>query len=994
MRSLSHGAAYAVLVLAIAVVVPPVAGAAASTEIETAAAKRLVVAPKSGRVVRANKVRVRVRVPDVATLRARLNGAAVGGDFGRARRGVRTLHASISHGLKRGPNVLRVRVTRPGREGRRTVVRFRVDRPRELVGAGRDRTIVLGGRWKLSGRVLKAPGGQTRPAARWRVVSAPRKSWARVVRRPAGRVRAAQASPALLTAPAALRPAFRPDLPGRYTLRLTAGGTTDVVKIDAVPEQLMVPLDTMAGPDSDQGIRIGPTVYPLSKATGTGPLQLLVLTRAHLEFVSNTRYPGADKLGAALGGLGADKLAIVAWQWGDTIDGQLGLDAALAQIGWPKLGDLANSPGTISAIGVNGMKRGDADVKLNQPRPTDDNRSGRIQGYLSPDQNRAYGFVPSQRVPFEYGPTTPLPAGTPSTCGAVCAGLIVQVQDRYTLATRSVQFYSLGNPSDTRDQHTAEALRMVNDFKGPQPPGALITIRAVSNAQSGPAWIPPIGAIDRAALRQISDLVVDAGGTRDGFNSIALKGGETPSRGRTYTLVGWKGAGEDAGAEVAAGTNGASAAPVIKGVLRPDRQMRMRPANVRENDGVTDRLSTVMLEPPTTGWPLDGDAGAQAALSWLGGQDNRLGANPRTAYWRQDFAAVGTWLDIRDAIKAVAFEDGHGFTKDDFAKAQAQLVKELGLVFKVRSYVTQLSTVFKDANGVAWARTHTVADDVFKAVNPPDEETTLSWLEFTKILLDIAGPFTHEASAEVANLLDLAMWLYGAGEKGAPTYDEFAIEADQLGAELEDLAKGSGKAAARMGDVIVNDYAKLQLVGANALCNPGAGCPEGWSFTGDDATTAAADMDRAIQRIAYETFVPMGYPAFRLARSGDFGTIPSVTFSAPPKDLTGYLTVHGRPEWPAAPAQAYTSLLTDVDPAGADNWYTTSILHTESLHGVIQDGYPPAAMLDHMFKPVPDTNDPDDDGLGMSLPDMVRTADFIWFHGSEADENYWTRWIH
>jgi hypothetical protein len=43
---------------------------------------------------------------------------------------------------------------------------------------------------------------------------------------------------------------------------------------------------------------------------------------------------------------------------------------------------------------------------------------------------------------------------------------------------------------------------------------------------------------------------------------------------------------------------------------------------------------------------------------------------------------------------------------------------------------------------------------------------------------------------------------------------------------------------------------------------------------------------------------------------------------------------------------------------------------------------------------VPDTSDPTDDGLGMSLNDMVRNATYSWFWGNMADEIYYTRWIY
>lgn len=950
---------------------------AAGPGAETAAAKRLVVAPSAGRVVGANHVRIRVRSPRGAVLRVRLNGVRVGKDFSRARRGVRTLRASLSHGLRRGRNVLRVRVGPTGARAHAATVRFRVQRPRELVGAGRDRTLVVGNGWRLDGRVLRAVGNDSAVGARWRVVGAPRKSRARV----------------LLNAPARLGGGFRPDVPGRYTLRLAAGGgptkTTDVVQMDVVPQARLINLDTMAGTPANPEIAVGGSSYPLAGATGSGPMQVLVLTRKNLEFISNTRYAAAVPLGTALGELSVDKLAIVAWQGQGAVSGDL--DAALAKIGWPKLGPIPAEPGSVSAIGVSGMKRGDADMKLDAHEPGGPPRAGRIQGYLSPDQNGAFGFVASDRIPFKFTPSNSRPPDTPSECGATCAGLLVRFQNRYTLETDMIRYYALGDPTLSAGTHNAEAASMVNSFQ--QHAGEVLTIRTVSTPQADGTYLPPVGPIDRPALRQVVDLIVDAGGTRNAFNSIARKSGAAASKGSTYTLVGWKGAGEGEGAEVAAGVEGASPAPLLTGVMRPDREMEMRPANVKETTDVTDRLSTVMLEPPTFFWPLENNHGAMAALSWLGSKDSRLGPNPRTAYWRQDFAVVGTWTDLKLEMEKVAYEAGHGFTKADFKLAQKQLVEELELVFKVHSYVRQLSTVFQ-SGGQAWAQTHVIADDIYKAIKPPDEETTLSWIEFAEILLHLAGPATKEATAEVAGILELGVWAFGAMSSGAPTYDEFAVEADELGAELEKLAASSGKAVQQMGDIVVSDWAKLKLVGTHALCDPGEGCPDGWSFDGENGTEAAADIERSIQRIAYAKFIPMAYSVFNLARSGNLGGIPSIKRSSPPANVEGYITVHGGREWPNAPEFAYASALEDLDPSGLDNLYQTWILHIPSLYGRIEEGYPPPEMLEHMFKPVPDTNSAADDGLGMSLAEMARSVKPKWFWGSEAEEEKWTRWIH
>jgi hypothetical protein len=289
----------------------------------------------------------------------------------------------------------------------------------------------------------------------------------------------------------------------------------------------------------------------------------------------------------------------------------------------------------------------------------------------------------------------------------------------------------------------------------------------------------------------------------------------------------------------------------------------------------------------------------------------------------------------------------------------------------VRSYTTQLSTVFQSGQP-AWAQTHVIADTIYDDRKPPDNETTLGWFELAEILLDLAGPLTDAASSEVAELLEFAVCAYGASASGAPTYDEFAVAADQLGAQLEQLALSTKQAVSRMGDVVVNDYAKLSLVGQNALCNPGRAARRAVVHGGGRHAGLGRNQPQhpaACLRKVHPDGV-RGLPARTQRHLRGF---PPIHRSAPPPAIDCYQTVHGRPEWPQAPRLAYTALFEAVDPNGVDNWYDTFILHISDLRGLIQDGYPPVETLNDMFKPVPDTTDPTDHGLDMNLNDMVRT---------------------
>jgi hypothetical protein len=92
----------------------------------TAASRRpsVVIYPKPGLRIRRHSVRFVVHAgPEHNDLRARLNGFGIGWDFGVRRHQRRVVHASASHGLRYGRNMLKVVARSRGRV-RRATVRF------------------------------------------------------------------------------------------------------------------------------------------------------------------------------------------------------------------------------------------------------------------------------------------------------------------------------------------------------------------------------------------------------------------------------------------------------------------------------------------------------------------------------------------------------------------------------------------------------------------------------------------------------------------------------------------------------------------------------------------------------------------------------------------------------------------------------------------------------------------------------------------------------
>src|SRR5262249_50788821 len=136
---------------------------------------------------------------------------------------------------------------------------IQIERTAPLAGAGADRTVRTGQLVQINGGATRSarPGGALR--VRWWIGARPEGS-------------TGTPSPATGT-----RPSLRPDVPGRYTIRLQASepgsdSATDTMTIAAQPDVLPagIPVQTMLSPTSP-GIQVGETIYP----SGVGWLQML-----------------------------------------------------------------------------------------------------------------------------------------------------------------------------------------------------------------------------------------------------------------------------------------------------------------------------------------------------------------------------------------------------------------------------------------------------------------------------------------------------------------------------------------------------------------------------------------------------------------------------------------------------------------------------------------------------------------------------------------------
>jgi hypothetical protein len=976
----------ALILALLAFVAVAATGASAAPHHAKVKGGKVIVFPKGGEVVNGNVAKLSIR--SGRGLRVRLNGRWIPAkEFGRARRGVRTMQASLSYGLRAGTNTLTVKLRRHGQRQRATV-RFIVNPPAPMAGAGRDQVAATGGDVVLAGQI--EPGAPTREAIEWTPIRVPEA---------VGNDCPAPRSTTVLRSPDGLTASLRPQAPGTYVYRMTAreGGKTvsDTVQVDTSSPNRMVPIETMIGSGAKAGIKVGRYTYLLSEAGGASGsgLQVLVLSRHNLECISNTRYAKAAEAQGALKQLDSSKLVIVAAQPGVAAPGLDGkaLYEALGEIGFPTEKDqsVPVAPGSLSGIGNVGLARGEADVDL---LPGGSAEPAKMVGYLLPDQYNNFGFVPSQSEPFSLLSRGNAGCKTEADCESK-AGFYLRVLDARTLAPgpSDKTFFPTGAAAHSTQTVTelAEALEKV-------PAGDIVELESRSERprQEEPGregYIPPVGPIDKGLMVRFANAIAAVGGTKNAINKIARLRGDVATYGLTYALVGWKGAAEGEAAESAQGVDGVGITPGLAGLLRPNQRSLMRPAEESAFEGPRN-LSDVVMEAPNGDWPLAGDAGAMKAFDYLGSTDRfeKLGEDPRKAYWSLDLEFT-QWRNIAAEFKPAAGKEAEkeeqrryeevpkekreGFTLKQYEAAKAELWQELEWVATTREYLHRLSQPFAENGLKSYVTVQEIGDKIYKESNASDSNTSLEWVEFTSIMLKLAGPLTLHATNTLGELLDLGVWAFGSTPEGRPTYDGVQIKAHELGSALMKQMESTIGTYRAMGDVIVSDPKKLAEVGKHGGCNPEKGsCPSGFAFNEEDKLQVSAGLSRSVQRLSYERLVPLAYEVFKLRHQKG----PETTPPDPQKYTCGIY--HPWSEFSKlAREQASATLLQELDPKGGQNGYQVLMQARPPGSAQVHAEAPPDAMLEKMYKPVPADNNANVGGLGMSPEELL---------GSEE----WTLW--
>lgn len=970
---------------------------------------RVVVAPKPGQSVERHGLRIVVNAgPNRGDLRARLNGVRVTRFFSVAPKGRRVLRASSAHGLRHGRNVLKVSVRSRGEQRRRATVRFRVAHTLPLTAAGVDRRVFAGKRVRLQGEVRLHRSDSGLRGVRWQLVKAPGKSRF-------GPGASASTLRKAVRGARTMKPIFKPDVPGRYTVKLSSrsgnGRSSDRSVLYVVPKSLMLTLQTAVPPSKAEpqpGIRVGGKVYRAPYMLGknyseegkfVAEWQVLAFDRTTMTLLWNRTYGfclgnrggsnGACRevegkvrpvaFGEELEKLGANSLVIATshfslpregGEWGVPNAEGLAVDN-LDEIGLPGAKDTAfvaqlnaARAGTVSVVGVPGMKPGDADLIVAP------NGQG-LNGYLTPDANTPphYVYAASARFPFEAGPA-PCAASEECTARQVVGeeveggtmpngrgGFLVTAFDRHDLSRQASQVFVTASDGQEAEHTRQQVAEMASFLEKWSQAGALIAVTGFHGHNQSVDVLYDSGT-SADTWGALASAMAKLGASVDAFNTAAS------TAAGFYSMVGWGGLLEG---EAAESSNGGR----LWGVLAPDNRSEFEATNVSTTGPPSDGLEElVMGKPEVKEWPLANDAGATKAIEYIGGEVNTLGPEPRSAYVTQNITKSNYGSFIREIERHAPYKTGLGFTQADYKQAFEQLSEELEYVGKVRTYLAFLARPTEESGKSAWEEASKLQDTLEAELEDlkASAEASFEWFTMIESLFEFAAipewkgalKNLEKAAAAIAIGFELSQSLYSKDWSGSPNSAN-RIKADELATHLKVQSEEHAATFKQLGDLIVNDWNKLSILGAHAECVPKA-CGaeyEDFASTTQMKEVAKAATLRARDRTIYETLVPLSYPIWNTGlaehpeRPGTFGCV------------FDYSPFTGAPRW------SYAWSLERLDPTGAANEWRVylSVGRDSATYGWMSE-----KISNRMFAPVPENVIATAGGLGIDPLDFMRSA--------------------
>ena len=483
-----------------------------------------------------------------------------------------------------------------------------------------------------------------------------------------------------------------------------------------------------------------------------------------------------------------------------------------------------------------------------------------------------YGFVSPDRVPFNTrskpdscnsgGCTVTATIGDETLTRQVRTGVRrvpCAAYEPYTLERQDLEYFLTGSDGDGHPGDApSRAADMADFLKKWGNAGSLILISSIQAPDGGPSrrWPTPAFPRTRGGSSRTRSL-------RSAARDRLQHGSDTA--GSDYSLIGFGGAGEGGGQETVGKNMG------IHGVLARDDQMRFRPANATDVGTPSELLTTETLKAPgSKPWPYADDAGVTAAMSYIGARTSQLGPDPRTAYWANHMSES----------ERLGLHRGHHAHEGTGSAAEVRLPRRSSTpprpsCFKSSATCARSATISgslppRSAAGAdTWPTVSEAAEKLDKALGEPKSELKREIADRGLLVnfLDIASV----AAGGVAEDAETILYSASAGlelgfdveaEEDGSAVTSPSLAADEAAGHIHDRLDHISRSFEGLGDVIVSDYAKLQLIGKYGGCNDlQTQCPSGLEQLGyENPATAEALVDLAVKQSVYETVVPYYFP--------------------------------------------------------------------------------------------------------------------------------------
>lgn len=728
-------------------------------------------------------------------------------------------HLSGEHGLRRGENRLRAVVTAKGVS--EVVTRsFRIDGRGVVATAGPDRAVQTGAPARLgaaAGRGGPGPG-------RWRIVSAPEGSRARITR------------------PGARATTLVPDVPGDYVVERRLGpgpADVDTATVSAHPGWL-VPVSS----DGAQ-LRVGGTTYPDSVVE-------VALDRATLTRVAKA---GAAPGTAVVVGMD-DEGGLYAYVHGDR--------DATYRTGYGE-GALVPTGGAPGAGGLYTFTFSDYVPFRTQTGDAGGGAKGiTVGGVQLATPGRGDGGFQVVMFPGATDPSDIQP-------GAVFAQTFATNQaDANAAIGEQEALENLLNGPTWNGQAVTQPIVLVQTYGRPYRDYDTI----VANRYLGQG-IENLGG-SRSVLNRA--LAPDAPGAYSlvGLTADGRQPGERSAESSSVVYAGRKVNGDalDGGISGVLGRN-------ADGLLRPV-------TSVTVGDYSQSLLPVLYQRPQPWPALTAGETAAARYVMWQAVSPNAPANPYATGDFRAAYQDEVDWAAALSNLNALAAQSGPGFTAADLTAARAQLKREFQAVSDLDGLLADLRRVFYVDGTQNMSALRTAAENVTRDLDPPAQSSVevdvydiISDIFYAAAAVAAVLPEADAAEQGlglIGSVIGAGADIGGAAEDGLPPDNQDPVR--RIDARVEDLGVQTQNAIAgqlaQLGvwrGVIVSDWGKLHQASVNA--EPGG------AWTWGDGRTAAltATLEDAGEARFYGELMPLGYVAYSLGdwpEKGPFGSPQSI----------------------------------------------------------------------------------------------------------------------